>query len=390
MPHMARHVTAEEPAGGSPHNEGGSMRHFSRGVVGTATALILASPAVIIAAMATDDAGGRSARATMAAESTASCPTPYPVDQVTDGMTGWGLTVNKGTTPEKFTITVQGVLEDGIAPGIDLILADADSPALDAAGSIWAGMSGSPVYAEDGRLIGAVAYGFSGSSKLAGITPAAAMYDVLTKDSSPADSAAADKTKVKLPASLRRKVTARGLVSARAASSGLTVLPLPRSVSGLSGRRVKAINDMLAENGSDVRLVQTSAASGQAGAADEVVPGGNFGVLQSYGTITRGGIGTTTAVCDGRALAFGHPFFAAGQVKFASVSAKALAIVKDPIFGSYKLAAPGGVTGTVTQDRFAGISARLGAGPATTPVVARSTAGGATRTDTSYVIQASD
>jgi hypothetical protein len=37
-------------------------------------------------------------------------------------------------------------------------------------------MSGSPVYAADGRLIGAVAYGLAGASTIAGITPAADMY----------------------------------------------------------------------------------------------------------------------------------------------------------------------------------------------------------------------
>src|SRR5262245_40862802 len=85
------------------------------------------------------------------------CPAAFPVTDLTVGQTGEGLTVETGTTPDPFTVTILGVLDDGIAPGVDMILAETASPALERAGGVWAGMSGSPVYAEDGRLIGAVA-----------------------------------------------------------------------------------------------------------------------------------------------------------------------------------------------------------------------------------------
>jgi hypothetical protein len=51
-----------------------------------------------------------------------------------------------GTTPEPFTADVLGRITDGIAPGVDMIMADVSSPALTRAGGVWAGMSGSPVY----------------------------------------------------------------------------------------------------------------------------------------------------------------------------------------------------------------------------------------------------
>ena len=56
-----------------------------------------------------------------------------------------------------------GRITDGIAPGVDMILADVSSPALTRAGGVWAGMSGSPVYTADGRLIGSVSYGLAAS-----------------------------------------------------------------------------------------------------------------------------------------------------------------------------------------------------------------------------------
>jgi hypothetical protein len=79
------------------------------------------------------------------------CPAAVPVSQVTAGLTGTGYTVSSGTTPEPFTARVIGVLEDGIAPGLDMSIVETDSPAIRAVGGIWFGMSGSPVYTGDGR-----------------------------------------------------------------------------------------------------------------------------------------------------------------------------------------------------------------------------------------------
>ena len=109
-----------------------------------------------------------------------SCPAAFPVRRLREGQVLNGLTVDRGTTPAAFTATVIGVLDDGIAPGLDMILAEASSPAIDRAHGIWAGMSGSPVYAADGRLVGSVSYGLTfGASPIAGITPAAEMRKLL-------------------------------------------------------------------------------------------------------------------------------------------------------------------------------------------------------------------
>ena len=108
------------------------------------------------------------------------CPDAVPLADVTVGMTGSGRTVVAGTTPSSFTATVLGILPGGIAPGVDMILVDTDSPAIDEAGGVWEGMSGSPVYSSDDRLIGAVAYGLArGGSSLAGLVPAEAMLGLL-------------------------------------------------------------------------------------------------------------------------------------------------------------------------------------------------------------------
>src|SRR3989442_10560063 len=80
-----------------------------------------------------------------------------PLDQVRPGMVGVGRTVFEGTKIEEFKVTVIGVLEN-VGPKQSMIIARLDGGPLEKTGII-AGMSGSPVYI-DGKLVGAVAYGF--------------------------------------------------------------------------------------------------------------------------------------------------------------------------------------------------------------------------------------
>ena len=114
----------------------------------------------------------------------------------------------------------------------------------------------------------------------------------------------------------------------------------------------------------------SSASSAQGPGTSTPVPGGNFAAALSYGDVTYAGIGTTSYVCDGKVLAFGHPFFyfPAGTTSLGANLADAITIISDPIFGGYKLANVTGGVGTVDQDRFAGIRALLGDSPASIPI----------------------
>jgi hypothetical protein len=95
---------------------------------------------------------------------------------------------------------------------------------------------------------------------------------------------------------------------------------------------------------------------------DDLVPGGNFSAALSYGAITFAGVGTTSYVCDGHALAFGHPMLFSGRTKLGAGSADAMAIVPDAL-GPYKLANVTSPFGTLDQDRLAGIRAVDGQPP---------------------------
>ena len=115
-----------------------------------------------------------------AAADPGTCVSAFPTDSLVTDQEVTGLTVTRGTEPESFGGTYLDTLEDGIAPGVDMIIANLDSDAIRANG-IWQGMSGSPVYdPATGDLIGAVSYGLSmGPSTIAGITPASEMLGML-------------------------------------------------------------------------------------------------------------------------------------------------------------------------------------------------------------------
>jgi hypothetical protein len=82
------------------------------------------------------------------AEPAGDCAARVPVRVVKgDAVTGLTVTgVDSGTRPESFTGEVLGILDDGIAPDLDMVIMRLSSPEIDRVGGIWSGMSGSPVY----------------------------------------------------------------------------------------------------------------------------------------------------------------------------------------------------------------------------------------------------
>lgn len=317
------------------------------------------------------------------------CVAAVPTDRITVGMTGSGLTVQRGNTPEPFGAEVLGVLRDGIAPGIDMIVVNLDSPAIDANG-VWAGMSGSPVYAADGRLIGAVAYVLTlSASTIAGLTPAETMLDLYDYPASSAGLRTADE--VALPAAVRRRAAAASDATPRELREGMSRLPLPVGVSSLRPSRLETFENRLGRDG-DLMAFQANAAPPAPGDVDDIFPGSNFAAALSYGDLSVAGVGTTTDVCEGAALAFGHPFLWVGRTALSAHSADAIVIQPDPTFGSFKVANQGGVVGTVDQDRLAGLRAQLGAGPDPSVVRSRvrSTSTNRQRTGRTWVNRSTD
>src|SRR4051812_6943313 len=161
------------------------------------------------------------------------CPTALPTSDAVDGLTGTGWTAERGTTPEPFTATVLGRLTDGIAPGVDMIMAELDSPALQRAAGAWAGMSGSPAYTAGGPLIGSGTYCPAASAPIAGIPPAESLQTLLTDD--PDDAAARQARRVPVPTKLAQRLSRAGDVTTAVAAQGFSRLRTPIVVSGASG-----------------------------------------------------------------------------------------------------------------------------------------------------------
>jgi hypothetical protein len=283
------------------------------------------------------------------------CATVMPKADVTVGMTGTGWTVAHGTVPETFDVEVLGVAPNLASPGHDVIIAKVTGPLIDAAGGgIWAGMSGSPVYV-GGDLIGAVALSFSqGPSEIAGLTPA---EDMLTVGGYPA--AARVPARVQLSRTMRARIARSTGSPLASVGSTLVRLKLPVSVSGLGLGRFDKVDRLLARRHVAAVTYPGSAASIGATAVgvDSLVPGGNFSAALSYGDVTLAAIGTTTYVCDGTALAFGHPFLQTGRSALGAGDADALAVVTDPTLSPFKLANAGAPLGRLDQDRTAAVRA---------------------------------
>ncbi|MFN2594760.1 MAG: hypothetical protein ABR579_07725 [Actinomycetota bacterium] len=309
------------------------------------------------------------------------CPTAVSTSEIHNGMTGYGLTVSQGTTPERFTVKFLGVLSDGIAPGVDLIIADASSPAIDDAG-VWAGMSGSPVYLDDGRLVGAVSYSLSyGPSSVAGLTPAEDMQKVLQYTDKPSPGQHIGYyygyygyARTARPDAEMRTRIARSGERAPSSVGHFRLMKTPLSVSGLNPKGMRKLSHAIDRNHLPfIPYAGSSASSTPADSGATPQPGDNFAAAISYGDITFAGIGTTTFDCDGKAVAFGHPFFFSGPTALGANQADAITIISDP-FESYKLANVGALIGTVDQDRLSAIRADLSSMPATIPVTSTFTA----------------
>jgi SpoIVB peptidase S55 len=320
---------------------------------------------------------GALAPAAVAAPPPAVCPTlTMPIADViaqsagTASFHATGWTVSDGTEPEEFDVTVVGVLDDGIAAGVDMIMVEVSGPAIDKAGGIWAGMSGSPVYSDGGEFIGAVAYGLSfGPSKIGGLAAGADMVDVLEGNLPPAANLR------KIPAALRKEMVATGAVTARQAASGPERLRTPLAVSGLGAGRLNAFANRLAGHERFIPYVAGAAAAPpEPGNPADIKPGGNFAAALSYGEITAAGVGTTTLVCGDEAVAFGHPFNFDGPTALSVHTADAILIQDDPVGSPFKLANIGGTVGTLDQDRLSGIRGVFGAAPA--PVLVQSRVNG--------------
>lgn len=258
-----------------------------------------------------------------------------PVEEIKAGMNGVGRTVVEGTKIEEFGVEVLGILKNK-GPVGDLILVRTSGPVIERTGGIAQGMSGSPVYI-DGRLIGAVAYGWSLTDHRIGmVTPIEDMLKLW-----------------ELPDTLNKPT-----------SPEIKPLATPLMVSGLG----KPALEILKKNLQPYNLQPYASGEAPEGVVfAPLEPGSALGVQLARGDVNVGAIGTVTYVEGGKVLAFGHPFLKKGNIGYFMTNAYMFTTVKG-LENSFKVGAVGEAVGIINQDRGAAIAGEQGLYPVIVPL----------------------
>lgn len=301
-----------------------------------------------------------------------SSPSFIGVEEIRPGMKGYGLSVFRGTEPERFDVEVIDVLNN-FRPNQDLILIRTPHPLLDRARGV-AGMSGSPIYLE-GRLAGAYAYGWSyGTEPVVGVTPIANMLAELARpvrlDMFPGASPLPGRPRAELRPTAPPKERLAGLppfVGEQRVNAWSTIRALQKRRGRAEGpvglQRVStpimlggfsdSVAQMLAKELEPLGFVATQASTGGGGhgGPTRFEPGSAIAVELARGDISVTGVGTITYVApDGRTLAFGHPMMEAGATGLPTATAKVLHVLVSEL-RSFKIAESALPLGTLVQDR---------------------------------------
>jgi len=281
-------------------------------------------------------------------------------------------TVVKGDTIVDIPCVIDGVVPQAAYDNGDLIMFQASGAVIDKAGGIAAGMSGSPVYVDDGgaKLVGAVSYGeYFTSNGLGLATPVEHMMTL--EDDFQIDPLAATLARtvaLDTPVDVGERVVSRVVLvpttrAARRVDTGpRTVVMRPLSVLLVGGVPVdsdsfKAVKSAFAKQGIEVRGGFAGGAAGSEPAFETaLVPGSSVGELFMRGDVWYGGVGTTTyTTADGELVAFGHPMMWDGYLSAYLTNADVIGLwnnAEEP----HKVVAPGKVRGAITVDSGPGIA----------------------------------
>lgn len=334
--------------------------------------LVLAAPVVTLAPLAR--AEGPAKAGTM------------DIADVKPGMKGYGLTVFKGTDPEKFDIEVVGILSK-FRPNQDLILIKTPHERLNIAHTV-AGMSGSPIFL-DGKMIGAYAYGWQfGSEPIAGVTPIKNMLQDLARPVPPnllkpipeppparrdAPQKAAGRPRGKRAsndafgqgfdglleeydlkkhgAQLGERV---GTALRPPQGSALAPASTMMSIAGMGDRTSKVVTELMAPLGFDTLQGGGAGTGTDPNAPTRFVDGGAIGVQLVRGDISAMGIGTVTRVEGDKLVAFGHPMMHGGVSALPTAIGKVHWILASQA-RSFKIGEAARPLGTLVNDQQASI-----------------------------------
>jgi hypothetical protein len=310
----------------------------------------------------------------------------FPLEDVRPGQKGVARTVFSGSEPQEFGVEVLGVLPGFPAPRQSVIIARLSGAQVDRT-SVFAGMSGSPVYI-DGKLLGAVAYAFPFAKEpIAGITPYKQMVDMFERGGRASGGRdqlgflrephavsytqlAGMDWKPNLPTG---QANGASFVAPVATGSPLAALlgqqfaPIatPLVFNGFSPQAVAQFTPQLQNYG----LLPVSGIGGSSpltpmGRVSEqtLAPGTSISVELVRGDFSVAASGTVTNRDGDRIYAFGHPFLGLGSSDMPMAESSVVTVIPNTM-NSFKLTVPGQMVGSISQDRSTGIFGQLGQAP---------------------------
>ncbi len=309
----------------------------------------------------------------------------YPLEDLRPGMKGIARSVFAGSDAEGFGVEILGILPGFTGPRQSTIIARLSGANVDRTG-VFAGMSGSPVFIDD-RLVGAIAYSFPFSKEpICGITPIQQMIEIFQQGTDkPKRNAEARATSFTELASAEWKprlpkpsFTSTSLIAPVTAGSPLAPLmgqqiqqiATPVVFSGISQESLSLFSAELIRSG----LMPVSGVGGSAAItplepfdATTLLPGTSVSVQLVRGDYSIAASGTVTYRDGERIYAFGHPFLGLGGSDMPMTESSVVTVIANS-YNSFKLAVPGRMVGSISQDRATGVFGELGHAPRMIPV----------------------
>lgn len=323
------------------------------------------------------------------------------VSEVRPGMTGYGLTVFKGTHIEKFDVEVLSVLKN-FNPQYDVVLIRCKGSFLEHTGSI-AGMSGSPIFLKDDqgryRMIGAFAYGWPMTKDpVAGVQPIEYMLKLpalriapQTADAKGSATGEGESKSSGHASGLSWSLSNAGMIpfwkplprpnnlstgpampsaTSRLGSGDapqLEPLATPLMAGGLSPELLKQVAPLFQAYG----LTALQAGGGGSASPDDapakLEPGSALAVPLLSGDVDLTAIGTVTEVLGDRVFGFGHPFNNEGAIALPMGCGVIHAIIPN-LQTSFKLGSLTKVTGRLTTDESVGVAGETDLVAPTVPI----------------------
>lgn len=309
----------------------------------------------------------------------------FPLSELKEGMKGTARTVFRGSEPEEFQVEILGIVPGAIGPHQDMIVGRISGGSADRT-SVFAGMSGSPVYI-NGKLVGAISYSFPFSKEpICGITPIEQMLSIFeqNQNSKPTPGEPRAVSFAELAATtwkpeFPKNATIAGSIltgasanSPLASIAGQSFQPIatPMAFSGFSQETLNLFAPQLMQVG----LIPVSAVGGAARitsmkAADEttLVGGDSVSMQLTRGDYSLAAAGTVTYRDGDKIYAFGHPFLSLGSSDLPMSESSVVTVIPN-VNNSFKLAVPNEMVGSMTQDRATGVFGKLGQAPKMIPV----------------------